>query len=187
MTAKEMVGYEMQKKVILLYYRVFNVGQTANLPASFYSIHDLPTLSEPEKDDRAEKLIEQTKARIRHLVSDQACYNYVNDVIFLPDRRQFKGKVLYYATALHELAHWTGHHSRLNRNLRNIPGSDEYAKEELVAELCAAFLCSDLGFSLGITNNAAYIQNWLECLKQDSRFIFRVIRDAESAANYVKS
>ena len=84
----------------------------------------------------------------------------MNDVIFLQERNQSKGTVLYYETALHELAHWTGHKSRLDSSLKNVFGSDEYAKEELIAEFCSAFLCADLCLSMGITNSAAYIQDW---------------------------
>ncbi len=121
------------------------------------------------------------------MVCNEACYNYVNDVIFLPESNQFKGTVPYYETALHELAHWTGHKSRLDRSPKNVFGSDEYAKEELVAELCSAFLCADLGFSMSITNSAAYIQDWIRVLKADSRYIFKAIRGAEDAAKYIHS
>ena len=177
----------LKKHSLLLYYNVFNIAQTSDLPVSYYQLKEQPLLTEVEKDDKAEDLIAKTKARIIHIVSNEACYNYLNDVIFLPERKQFNGQVAYYETVLHELGHWTGHKSRLNRSIKNIFGSDEYAKEELIAELCSAFLCADLGFSMGITNNAAYIQDWIRVLKNDSRYFFQVIRSAEVAAKYIHS
>lgn len=176
---------ELKKQAILLYYNVFNIAQTSGLAESFYGLNDQLNLTETAKDVAAEELILSTKARIIHMVSNEACYNYVNDVIFLPERNQFKGKVPYYETVLHELTHWTGHKSRLNRNLKTLFGSEEYAKEELIAELCSAFLCADLGFSMSITNNAAYIQDWIRVLKADARYIFKAIKGAEEAARFI--
>jgi antirestriction protein ArdC len=187
MSLNERKDLELKKQLLLLYYNVFNLAQTSGLAESFYTLNDQPILTEVQKDDTAEKLISNTKARIIHMVANEACYNYVNDVIFLPERNQFKGTVPYYETALHELAHWTGHKSRLDRSLKNVFGSEEYAKEELVAELCSAFLCADLGFSMSITNNAAYIQDWIRVLKSDSHYIFKAIKGAEEAARFISA
>jgi len=185
MSLNEKQDLELRKNSLLLYYNVFNLAQTSGLSESYYALNEQPLLAEVEKDDTAENLITNTKARIIHMVANEACYNYVNDVIFLPERNQFKGTVPYYETALHEIAHWTGHKSRLDRSLKNVFGSDEYAKEELVAELCSAFLCAELGFSMSITNSAAYIQDWIRVLKADSRCIFKAIRGAEEAARFI--
>jgi antirestriction protein ArdC len=185
MSLSEQQDLELRKNSLLLYYSVFNLAQTSGLSDTYYALNESPALSEVEKDDTAEHLITETKARIIHMVANEACYNYVNDVIFLPERNQFKGIVPYYETALHELAHWTGHKSRLNRSLKNVFGSEEYAKEELIAELCSAFLCADLGFSMSITNSAAYIQDWIRVLKEDSRYIFKAIKGAEEAARFI--
>jgi antirestriction protein ArdC len=187
MSLNEQQDLELKKHFLLLYYNVFNLAQTSGLSDAYYVLNESPILSEVEKDDTAENLITNTKARIIHMVANEACYNYVNDVIFLPERNQFRGTVPYYETTLHELAHWTGHKSRLDRNLKNVFGSEDYAKEELVAELCSAFLCADLGFSIGISNNAAYIQDWIRVLKADSRYIFKAIRSAEDAASFIHS
>ncbi len=187
MSLNEQRDLELKKRSILLYYNVFNIAQTSGLSKAYYTLEEGQLLTEVEKDESAENLIASTKARILHMVCDEACYNYLHDVIFLPERNQFKGIVPYYETTLHELAHWTGHTSRLNRSLKNIFGSEEYAKEELIAELSSAFLCADLGFSMGITNSAAYIQDWIRVLKADSRYIFKAIRSAEDAAKYIHS
>ncbi len=184
-TEKERKG--LRKHFLLRYYNVFNIGQIKGLPAALYKVQVPATLTWLQKDDHAERLIKATDAKIIHWVSDEACYNYVNDVIFLPVREQFEGLTAYYETTLHELAHWTGHTSRLNRKLQNAFRTVGYAQEELIAELCSAFLCAQLGFSMGITNNAAYIQSWIEVLKEDSRYIFKAVHKAEEAATLINS
>lgn len=177
----------LRKHFLLRHYNVFNIGQTKELPADLYKVEVPAPLTWLQKDDQAERLIKATDAKIIHWVSDEASYNFVNDVIFLPIREQFEGLTAYYETTLHELGHWTGHSSRLNRKLQNAFRTVGYAKEELIAELCSAFLCAQLGFSMGITNNAAYIQSWIEVLREDTKYIFKAIHQAEAAANYVNS
>jgi antirestriction protein ArdC len=183
----ELKKRDLRKRFVLRHYNVFNIAQTTNLPSSFYKIEESPPYTWVQKDDKAESLVQSTKAKIIHWASDEACYNYVNDVIFLPEREQFEGLTAYYETTLHELAHWTGHASRLNRKLQNAFRTNDYAKEELIAELCSAFLCAELGFSMGITNNAAYIQSWIEVLKEDPRYIFNAAHKAEEAATLINS
>ena len=143
--------------------------------------------------DRAEAFTAATRADIRH-GGDRAYYRRSSDHVQIPDRERFTGSATstptetYYATLLHELTHWTGHESRLDRDLSGRFGNEAYAMEELVAELGAAFLCADLS----ITNtprpdHAAYIGNWLEVLKQDKRAIFTAARKASQAADYLAS
>lgn len=177
----------LRKHFLLRYYNVFNIGQTTGLPEALYKVEIPTTHTWQQKDDEAERLIRATDAKIIHWASDEASYNYVSDVIFLPIREQFEGFTAYYETTLHELGHWTGHSSRLNRKLQNAFRTVGYAKEELIAELCSAFLCAQLGFSMGITNNAAYIQSWIEVLSEDTQYIFKAIHMAEAAANYINS
>lgn len=185
MTGEEQERLNLKKYSVLLYYNVFNLVQTSGLPPSYYHLEEQPKLTVVEKDDRAENLIAQSNARILHMVTDKACYNYLNDVIFLPERTQFNGTEEYYETVLHELGHWTGHKSRLDRSLKNVFGSEDYAKEELIAELCSAFLCAELGFSKVITNNAAYIQDWIKVLQNDPRYFLKAVWEAEMAAEFI--
>ena len=187
MPEEEQEQLKLRKHFVLRYYNVFNVAQTSGLPDSYYEVEPLPTVLGTQKDKRAERLINLTDAKIIHKPSNEAYYNCLEDVICLPQREQFKGKVAYYETALHELAHWTGHSSRLNRKLQNAFGSEDYVKEELIAELCSAFLCAELGFSKVITNNAAYVKGWIGALKKDSRYILKAVRNAEKAADYIFS
>ncbi len=87
--------------------------------------------------------------------------------------------------AFHELTHWTGHKSRLDRDLKNRFGSRDYAAEELVAELGAAFLCAEFGFD-GDVRNAGYIATWIELLKADKRAFFTACSKASKAADYLR-
>lgn len=178
---------KLKKRVILKYFNVFNIAQTTDLDLSFYKIGELPSLSNFEKDEKAEELIRSTNAHIIEWTSNEAFYNYVNDIICIPKREQFKGKEAYYETVLHELGHWTGHPLRLDRKLITTFASNDYAKEELVAELCSAFLCADLGFTKNISNNAAYIQEWINVLNKDHKYIFKAVKSAERAAGFIGS
>src|ERR1700682_3645353 len=116
-------------------------------------------------------------------------YAPARDAIQLPCFEAFKNKESYYATALHELTHWTKHESRLDRNFgRQRFGDAGYAREELVAELGAAFLCADLGITPEIRDDhAAYLGHWLNVLKEDKRAIFSAAAHAQHAADFLNS
>lgn len=163
---------------------VFNVFQTQGLPEKYYHIPSTPLPGPFEIDEKAEKLLSHSGAKIEYEQRNAAFYSPEHDVIKMPVRAQFNGKEPFYETALHELGHWTGHESRLDRfNKRT--DEKQYAQEELVAELTSAFLCAELGFSKPITNNAAYIKSWLEKLEGDKRYIVKAAAQAEKAAEYV--
>ena len=103
-------------------------------------------------------------------------------------RKQFVSTAEYYSTAFHEVVHSTGHQSRLNRlNSAAFFGTEEYSKEELVAEIGASALVNHVGLetSTSFRNNAAYIQNWLSVLKDDKRFIVSAAGKAEKAVNLI--
>src|SRR5258707_959254 len=91
----------------------------------------------------------------------------------------------FYNVAFHELIHSTGHKSRLDRDLKNRFGSRNYAAEELIAELGAAFLCAEFGFD-GDVRNAGYIANWIELLKSNKRAFFTACSHASKAADYLR-
>lgn len=157
------------------YHRVWNRAQTEGLPA--------PEPVEPTEfnpHDDAERIIQESGATIKE-GGEAALYRIDADEINLPDRTRFKDSGAYYSTALHELIHWTGHSSRLGRDLRNPFGSEEYAKEELVAELGAAFLCAEIGMD-GTLQHPEYIASWIKVLKNDKRAIFKASADASKAA-----
>ena len=114
---------------------------------------------------------------------DRAFYMPSKDVIHLPFPGSFTEPQDYYAVALHELAHATGHPSRLDRP-KGAKGSKEYAAEELVAELTAAFVCAELGIPAAL-HHTGYIGSWVELLENDSKAIFSAARAASRAAEYL--
>lgn len=148
-----------------------------------------PTVKELEgrsfcRMEAAEQFIANCGANITH-GSDRAFYRPSTDSIVLPLREQFNEPQHYYATALHELVHWTGHKSRLSRlEDKNRRG---YAYEELVAELGASFLCAELGIHQGYReDHAQYIKGWLEQMRGDSKVIVDAARQAQQAVDHLK-
>ena len=115
----------------------------------------------------------------------EAYYVTSQDFISMPAFGAFKGADHFYNVVFHELTHWTGHKSRLDRDMKNRFGSRRYAAEELVAELGAAFLCAEFGFD-GDVRNAGYIANWIELLKADKRAFFTACSRASQAADYLR-
>jgi antirestriction protein ArdC len=103
----------------------------------------------------------------------------------MPAFEAFRGADHFYNVAFHELTHWTAHRSRLDRDLKNRFGSRNYAAEELIAELGAAFLCAEFGFD-GDVRNAGYIGPWIELLKADKRAFFTACSQASKAAGYFR-
>jgi antirestriction protein ArdC len=133
----------------------------------------------PALEDR----IIKTGANIKHEGS-RAFYNRTSDSITLPAKDQFLSEKHYYATALHELTHWSGAPHRLDREKGKRFADTAYAFEELVAEMGAAFLCADYGIE-GDLQHADYIGNWLQCLKNDNKAIFNAAALAQKAADYI--
>lgn len=175
-------GEAAQAVPFLKRYTVFNVAQCDGLPEHLYQGEPAP--AEHARDDAAEALIAATGARIKH-GGNGAFYTPASDMICLPHMGAFHGSADYYATALHELVHWTGASHRLDRNLKNGFGSKDYAREELVAEMGAAFLCAPLGFEPQ-ARHSDYIASWLQVLKDDKRAIFKAASAATKAAEFVK-
>ena len=106
----------------------------------------------------------------------------------MPRIETFSSSNAYYATLLHELTHWTGHKSRLDRLTHARFGSEDYAKEELVAELGAAFQCQLLGVtSEPMQNHAKYLNSWIKVLKDDKKAIFKASALAQKAVTLIES
>jgi elongation factor P hydroxylase len=126
-------------------YTVFNVEQTEGLPAHLYAVVEPRPLDDAIED--VQVFIERIGATVRH-GGDRAFYAPALDVIQLPEPACFEGAGHYYSTSLHEHSHWSGHASRLDRDLTGRFGDAAYAAEELVAELGAAFLCVEMAVDL---------------------------------------
>ncbi len=166
-------------------YTVFNVEQIEGLPEQFYAKPE-PVIDDVQRNEEAEAFFSATGAVIRH-GGNSAHYCGGSDHVQMPVFESFRTPESYYATLAHELTHWTKHKTRLDRDFgRKKWGDEGYAKEELVAELGAAFLCADLGLTpeAGL-DHAAYIQSWLKVLKDDKRAIFSAASHAQRAADYL--
>lgn len=167
---------------VLRAYTVFNVAQTVGLPPEFTEPEALPHAQ--LRMDRAWQFVHGTPADIRH-GGDQAFYHPALDFIQMPALAAFLSRESYYATALHELGHWTAHRSRLDRDLSGRFGDHRYAAEELIAELTSAFLCAHLAIT-GELRHAGYLDHWLAMLRADRRAIFTAAGKASRAADYLR-
>lgn len=135
---------------------------------------------------KAEAILQQSGVPIAHAAGAPAKYNSTLDQITLPERSQFPSAKHYYATALHELGHASGHPSRLNREGLGAPyASVAYAKEELRAEIASFMLGAELGVGHDPTNHVAYIGSWIKVLQEDPMEIMRASRDADKIASFV--
>jgi hypothetical protein len=135
-----------------------------------------------------ERILENSGAKILHGQNDQAFYDRLNDFVHLPAKTAFPRPADYYGTALHELAHWSGHPERLNRQTLTESyrfGDTNYAKEELRAELTSVFLAAESGIPHDTARHAAYVGSWIQTLKDDKNEIFRAARDANRAADFL--
>lgn len=180
-------GEDVERSIpFLKAYPVFNVEQIDGLPERFRSAPQ--TLPESDRILRADAFLEATGAQVRH-GGDMACYDLIADRIRIPEFGAFKSPHDYYATRGHETVHWTRHPSRLDRDFgRKTFGDEGYAREELVAELGAAFLCAELGVDLRPReDHAAYIGSWLKVLTHDKRAIFTAAAHAQKAVDFLKS
>jgi antirestriction protein ArdC len=179
-------GEDVERSIpFLKAYTVFNVDQVEGLPAHFYA-QAAPVTDPGQRIDHAEAFFAATRADIRH-GGGQAYYALQPDYVQMPPFECFEDAEAYYATLAHECTHWTRHPTRLDRDFgRKRWGDEGYAREELVAELGAAFLCADLGLELSPReDHAAYIDSWLKVLNDDKRFIFTAAAYAQRAADYL--
>jgi antirestriction protein ArdC len=165
-------------------YTVFNVDQCENLPNSINTGKPMRVRNPDTRDGLADDFLCATGADIRE-GHGEAFYVPSHDFISMPAFDAFKGADHFYNVAFHELTHWTGHKSRLDRDLKNRFGSRNYAAEELIAELGAAFLCAEFGFD-GDVRNAGYIASWIELLKADKRAFFTACSKASKAADCLR-
>jgi len=174
-------GDEPEAIPFLKRFTVFNTDQCDDLPA------DLATVPPPVPDGlilpQAEALIADTGADFR-IGGDRAFYVPSDDYIQVPRPDAYFEPINWHRTALHELGHWTGHASRLARDLTGNFGSNAYGKEELVAEMASAFVCASLGI-VPTVRHTDYLGAWLDILKEDNRAIIRAASAASKAADYL--
>jgi antirestriction protein ArdC len=174
---------EARQIAFLKRFVVFNVDQCEGLPERLAEMPELPPVSDADRIAVADALIEASGADFR-IGSGEAFYSPSGDYVTVPPQLAFHSRINWYRTALHELGHWTGHPSRLDRDQSGAFGSVAYAREELVAEMASAFLCASLSIRPTV-RHADYIGSWLAVLREDERAVFRAASAASKAADYL--
>lgn len=169
-------------------YTVFNVEQAAGLKEKLPPIGSQKPSWDPHRTN--EELIKASKVTIRHVAGDRAYYSLKADAVTLPKRSQFPNATAYYHTANHELAHATGHPSRMDRDslkqgVSEGFGSEPYAREELRAEISAMMTNTRLGLGHESKEGAAYVASWAETLKKNPREIYFASRDAQKISDHL--
>ena len=179
-------GAEERRFALIRTYTVFNAEQIENMPP----LEHKPQPQQWEVSERGERLLQASGAKIEHQSGDRAFYRMSEDKIVLPKQEQFRTPEAYYSTAMHELGHWTGHKDRLNRETLNQGvkdgfGSENYAKEELRAEMTSMTVNGTLGLPHEPERHAAYAGAWIKALKDDPDEIRHAARDAGQMADYI--
>ncbi len=167
---------------VLKAYPVFNADQVEGLPERFHPSATLELVEPEGRKAELDAFFAAIPAALRHH-GDEAYYEPIADRVTMPPAHLFSGFDHYYATLSHELSHWSGHKSRLSRDLKNRFGTAAYAAEELVAELSSAILGAELGLPVAhLDNHASYVDHWLNLLRDDDRAILTAAAKAEEAA-----
>lgn len=173
----------------LRFYNVWNLSQIDGIEAPKRDNDVEHTFTPVDAAEAIVKGYEGAPQVITVKGGDRACYEPVIDTVMMPSAPQFACSDEYYSTLFHEFAHSTGHRSRLNRpEIQDYVGfgSHSYSKEELVAEMTAAFLCAESGIDNStIDNSAAYIASWLKALKNDPKMIIEAASKAQKAADHI--
>jgi antirestriction protein ArdC len=165
-------------------YTVFNIEQCDGLPARVLTPGEAKPRHGDERDPTVDAFLACSGADIREGFGE-AYYRPGDDFISMPRFEAFKSAAHFYGVGFHELGHWTGHRSRLDLDLRSRFGERAYAAEELVAELCTAFLCAEFSID-GDLRHAGYVASWIGLLKADPRAFFTACSKAQAAADYLR-
>jgi len=172
---------EARQVAFLKRFTVFNVDQCEGLPERFAPI--VAPGVEQELIPAAHDLIRATGADVR-IGGGEAYYAPRADFVCVPPQQAFPEPINWYRTALHELGHWAGHRTRLDRDQSGAFGSPAYAREELVAEMASAFTCASLSINPTV-RHCDYVGSWLSVLREDEKAIFRAASAASKAADYL--
>ena len=182
---------KIEKKSIplLKYINVFHVSQVEGVESKNIKPIEHEPIEEAERIKNG--YIERENIVIEELTTNEAYYSPMMDYIQVPCKEQFMDIMEFYSTLFHEMVHSTGHRDRLGRLDTGVKlasfGSEEYSKEELIAEIGSAFLMNHIGIETPKTfkNSAAYIQSWLKVLRNDNKFIVSASSKAEKAMKYI--
>lgn len=184
---------EIKSVPVLRYYTVFHISDTEGIEQNYQpDTSKLDGLTEPQRSKKADAIVksylEMTGVKLVHEAQDRAFYNFVQDQVTLPLKKQFGKKAEYYSTLFHELTHSTGHRDRLNRLFvtTHRRGTD-YSLEELVAEIGACAMMFNLGLETkdSIMNSNAYLESWYAALRNDPKMIVKASGRAQKAVRYL--
>lgn len=164
---------------------IFNLAQTDLNPEKYRAKFTRTEANDSTLNEAAERFIGSINHKVQ-FGKPAACYVPALDEIHMPDKQSFKTNADYAVTHMHELAHWSGHPSRLNRLLGRRFGLEAYAAEELTAELTSALLSTDFGIDSESVQHESYLSCWLDALKKDAKFIFTIAHLAKEAADFLK-
>ena len=172
----------------LQYYGVFHISQVDGVePLNKEELKEVDPI--PEADEIIDSYVKREGIKYQEIASNEAYYSPLDDRVVVPMKSQFENANEFYSTAFHELTHSTGHKTRLDRSHIGVAafGSEEYSKEELVAELGAAGMLNLLGIEIPETfkNSTAYIQSWIRALRNDKKMIVMASSKAEKAIAYI--
>lgn len=162
------------------FFNVFNAEQIDGLPPP----PPRPETTPAQRIERCEALLTASGAKIEYGAA-QPHYAPRADKIGLPYHERFVSHEAFYSTALHELAHWTGHETRLNRDLTGLFGSESYAREEMVAESASHIMGVELGIGHDPTQHAAYIHHWMKIAQEDPSYLYTAAAAAEKVCDFV--
>jgi antirestriction protein ArdC len=163
---------------------VFNGEQIKGIPEWKAVRAEAQTNQQFTPIERGEQILAASKATINH-GGNEAWYSKFKDAIQLPEKEQFISNTKYYATALHELGHWTGHETRLDRPMQGKFGSEGYAREELRAEIASLMIGGELNIGHNFGNHAAYVDNWIKVLQDDPAELQKAAFEAQNIYDYV--
>jgi antirestriction protein ArdC len=173
---------ERKSRLVHKVYAVFNAEQIDGIPPL-----EVKPKEAWEVCETGERIMKDSGADVRY-GGDRAYYNRKDDYIRLPNRDQFPDAPSFYGTSLHELGHWTGHPSRLNRATLTDSyrfGDQNYSLEELVSELTSLYIAAETGIPNDPKQHAAYVASWIKALKDDKNAIFKAASAASAAADYL--
>ena len=158
---------------------VFNLDQTNE-----YTKPEIENVNNLIDIDACNDFIKKIPANVENMTNERAFFSLNDDVVNMPNKNLFDSIEEYYSTFFHELVHWTGHNTRLDRDMSQ--NKEKYAFEEFIAELGASFLCARFGLENKTReNHVQYLDNWLDVVKRDKSLIVKASKQAQKAVDYL--
>jgi putative DNA primase/helicase len=165
---------------LIVYTTVFNATQIRGIEPY---VPETPSFN----NEKIESIITNSSVLLKHDQSDKAFYKISEDTIHLPNKSQFNSETDYYSVLLHEMSHWTGHESRLKREIGNPFGSDKYALEEIRAEIASFMLAAELGLGYDPQFSIGYVNSWIKVLSDNPQEIIKATGDSSKIVKFISA